>query len=79
MKNIISIKKDQIIESYIYYARKNYVPSRSDKARKCQESKIMNKAFSNYFKDKGINYIPYRIKELKNCYHVEIGFGFGRA
>lgn len=80
MRNIITIKKDAIIESYLYYARKNYVPSRSDKARKCQEEKIMHKAFSLYLRDKGMQeYRPYRIKELKHCYHVKIGYGFGKC
>lgn len=77
MKNIITIKKDSIIESYIYYARKNYTPCGNVKVRKCQEEKIMYKAFSLYLRDKGMyEYRPKKIKELKHCYHVEIGFGF---
>lgn len=73
MKNIITIKKDSIMESCLYYAKKNYTPSRSDKARKCQKEKIMHNAMMLRFKGTELEkYMPLAVKELKHCYHVKV-------
>lgn len=79
MKNIINIQKnDYLFESCLYYAKKNYTPSRSDKQRKCQNEKIMHNALLLFFGQKPIlnKYLPCEVKELKNCYHVKVKLKF---
>lgn len=72
MRNIITVKKNDLdfIRCYEEY-KKEYTPSRSDKARKCQPQMIMHGALVKYFKLKGINKTPAAVKELKCCYHVK--------
>lgn len=73
MKKIITIKKDKIMESCLYYAKKNYHPSRREKALKIQSECILHNAMLLRFKGTELEkYLPLNVKELKTCYHVKI-------